>query len=411
MRCTALPWHRVAVGFLQAGSTALRRWPFAADLIAAVALTLVTWAELGANREYVSAFAGQVAVFSAMTASVALRRREPLLAAGVVAAAMAVQTLLGEAPVVGGFVALLVVLYSAAAHLSGSRSVVALGLLLASTAVYPVVEPAARNVPDAIGNLVILAGAWGLGRGIRYHRGRERLLTAAQAELGARYERDKSAALVAERARIARELHDVVAHGVTLMLVQSGAARLHLDRRPELAHESLLVVEATGRQALEDLHHMLGVLRLTEAASPDGTGADTGTGLPRLEQLLEHTRAAGLPVDVEIDGDITSLPASLGHCAYRILQESLTNALKHANAVHATVRLSAEPDRLQIEVCDDGRGRSHRAPVPSGGFGLDGLRERVGLYGGHMTAGPLPEGDWRVAAVLPYHPASAPAPS
>jgi signal transduction histidine kinase len=207
----------------------LRRRFFVADLVAAMALTLVTWAELAANRELVDEFAGQVAAFTAMTGSVAFRRRAPLPAAGVVAAAMAIQTLLGEAPVVGGFVALLVVLYSAGAHLDGSRSVVALAMLLGSTAVYPVVEPAARNVPDAIGNLVILAGTWGLGCATRYHRSRERLLTEAQAELRARHELDKRAALVAERARIARELHDVVAHGVTLMLVQSGAARLHLD--------------------------------------------------------------------------------------------------------------------------------------------------------------------------------------
>jgi signal transduction histidine kinase len=387
----------------------LRRRFFVADLVAAMALTLVTWAELAANRELVDEFAGQVAAFTAMTGSVAFRRRAPLPAAGVVAAAMAIQTLLGEAPVVGGFVALLVVLYSAGAHLDGSRSVVALAMLLGSTAVYPVVEPAARNVPDAIGNLVILAGTWGLGCATRYHQSRERLLTEAQAELRARHELDKRAALVAERARIARELHDVVAHGVTLMLVQSGAARLHLDRSPERAREPLLVIEAAGRQALEDLQHMLGVLRLTEAAPAEGGDADTGTGLQRIEQVVEHTRAAGLAVDLHIDGDTALLPAALEHCAHRIVQESLTNAIKHANAGHATVRLSATHGTLDIEVRDDGRGRSQQAPVPSSGFGLDGLRERVSLYGGQMTAGPLPEGGWRVRAALPHHPAPAPA--
>lgn len=407
MRAAALSWHGDPVDFLRAASTALRRWSFAADMTAAVVLTLVTWAELAANREQIPAFPGQVGVFTAMTASVALRRRAPLMAAGVVAAAMAVQTLLGEAPVVGGFVALLVVLYSAGAHLSGSQSVAALGLLLASTAVYPVVEPAARNIPDAVGNLVILSGAWGLGRGIRYQRGREQLLTAAQAELRARHEVDKQAALVSERARIARELHDVVAHGVSLMLVQTGAARLHLDRRPDLAREPLLVVEATGRQALEDLQHLLGVLRLTEASASDGAEADTGLALHRLEQLLEHTRAAGVAIDLQVDGDLATLPAALGHCAYRIVQESLTNTVKHANAAHAKVSLSAASDRLDIEVSDDGRGRSQRAPLPSSGFGLEGLRERVALYGGHMSAGPLAEGGWRVAASLPHAPAPA----
>lgn len=409
MRGAAFSWDRGPVDFLRAVSTALRRRSFAADVAAAVALTLITWIELAASREEIHAFTGQVAVFTAWTASVALRRRAPLVAAGVVAAAMAIQTLLGGAPVVGGFVALLVVLYSAGVHLSGSQSVVALGLLLASTTVYPAVEPAARNVGDAVGNLVILVGAWGLGRGIRYQRGREQLLTAAQAELRVRHEVEKQAALVSERARIARELHDVVAHGVSLMLVQTGAARLCLDRRPELAREPLLVVEATGRQALADLQHLLGVLRLSEASAADGEEAGTGIALPRLEQLLEHTRAAGVTVDLQIDGELTSLPAALGHCAYRIVQESLANTVKHANAAHATVRLSAASDRLEIEVCDDGGGRSQRTPLPSSGFGLEGLHERVALYGGHINAGPLAEGGWRVTAALPHHPTHAPA--
>lgn len=407
MRGAAASWHGVQVGLLLTLSTALRRWRFAADVAAAAILTLITWAELAGNREDINAFPGQVAAFTAMTAAVGLRRRAPMVAVGVVAIAMTVQTVLGEAPVVGGFVALLVVLYSAGAHLGGSRSVTALGALLASTAVYPLVEPAARNIPDAVGNLVILSGGWGVGRGIRYHRSRERLLRAAQTELQARHEMDKHVALASERARIARELHDVVAHGVSLMLVQTGAARLSLDRHPDRARSSLLVVEATGRQALEDLQHMLGVLRLTEAVLSDGDETGTGSGLQRLEQLLEHTRAAGLAIDLRVDGDTSSLPAALGHCAHRIVQESLTNTVKHANAASATVRLRATNDRLDVEVRDDGRGRPQREPLPSGGYGLDGLRERVALYGGQLAAGPLPDGGWRVTAALPYHPAPA----
>ena len=392
------------MGLLRPVSTVLRTRPFAADVVAAGILTLITWAELAGNREAINAFWGQVPAFTAMTAAVGLRRRAPMVAVGVVAIALTVQTVLGEAPVVGGFVALLVVLYSAGANLGGSRSVTALGALLASTAVYPLVEPAARNIPDAVGNLVILSGGWGVGRGIRYHRGRERLLTAAQAELQARHERDKQAALVSERARIARELHDVVAHGVSLMLVQTGAARLCLDPRPDQARDSLLVVEATGRQALEDLQHMLGVLRLTEGARSDKDETGTGTGLQRLEQVLEHTRAAGLAVDLHVDGDISGVPPALVRCAHRIVQESLTNTVKHANASSAAVRLSATHDRLDIDVRDNGRGRPQREPLPSGGYGLEGLRERAALYGGQLTAGPLPDGGWHVTAALPRRP-------
>ena len=395
------------MGVLRTVWTALRRRPVAVDVVAAGILTLITWAELAGNREAINAFSAQVAAFSAMTAAVGLRRRAPMVAVGVVAIALSVQTVLGEAPVVGGFVALLVVLYSAGAHLGGSRSVAALGALLASTAVYPLVEPAARNIPDAVGNLVILSGGWGVGRSIRYHRGRERLLTAAQAELRGRHERDKQAALVSERARIARELHDVVAHGVSLMLVQTGVARLYLDRHPDQARDSLLVVEATGRQALEDLQHMLGVLRLTEGARSDEDGTGTGTGLHRLEQLIERTRATGLAVDLHVDGDTSNVPPALVRCAHRIVQESVTNTVKHANAASMTVRLSATHDRLDIDVRDNGRGQPQQEPLPSGGYGLEGLRERVALYGGRLTAGPLPDGGWHVTAALPYHPMPA----
>jgi signal transduction histidine kinase len=203
-----------------------------------------------------------------------------------------------------------------------------------------------------------------------------------------------------ERARIARELHDVVADKVGLIVLQAGGARTVLDTDPERARQALQQVEEMGRQTLAEMRHLVGILRVDE-------GADRQP-LPRLDRLpalVNETRAAGLAVELEVEGAVVGLSAGLELAVYRLIQEALTNVRKHAPASRAEVRLCYQTDRVRIEVSDDGG--------PSGavgdtvlkasglGHGLIGMRERVQLYDGRMQAGPMPGGGFRVEAVLP----------
>jgi len=214
----------------------------------------------------------------------------------------------------------------------------------------------------------------------------------------ARLERERGeqerAAVAEERRRIARELHDVVAHSVTLMTVQAGAARLLLAEEPRRAREPILSVEETGRQALADMRRLLGVLQ-TEKSEP---ALAPQPGLARLDPLLAQARSAGLPVELSVEGERRALPPGIDLAAYRIVQEALTNARKHAGPARAQVALSYKGEVLELEVTDDGRAA---ASAGDGGHGLIGMRERVALYGGTLEAGPRPAGGYAVRARLP----------
>jgi signal transduction histidine kinase len=198
-----------------------------------------------------------------------------------------------------------------------------------------------------------------------------------------------------ERRRIARELHDVIAHSITLMTVQAGAARLLLAEEPERAREPVLSVEETGRQALAELRRLLGMIR-----SGDGEPAlAPQPGLARLDDLMGQARRAGLPVDLAVAGEPRALPPGLDLTAYRIVQEALTNARRHAGPARASVLVRYGIESLELEVTDDGR----TAPTRSdgGGHGLVGMRERVALYDGTLEAGRRPEGGYAVRVRLP----------
>ena len=200
-----------------------------------------------------------------------------------------------------------------------------------------------------------------------------------------------------ERARIARELHDVIAHSVTVMTVQAGAARMLLPGDPQRAVEPLLAVEETGHQALAEMRRLLGILREVDgqpvlAPQP---------GLKDLTRLAVAVREAGLPVEMAVEGTPRPLPAGIELAAYRILQEALTNTLKHAGAARAHVTVRYAPEAVFLEVCDDGR----VPPADGHGHGLVGMRERATLYGGELDAGPLPGGGYAVRARLPIEPA------
>jgi signal transduction histidine kinase len=236
--------------------------------------------------------------------------------------------------------------------------------------------------------------AWVAGYALRERA--ERAEAAEERATQAEREREAAArvAVAEERARIARELHDIVAHAVSVMVLQIGAVRHKLPQALEEDRDALGRVERAGRTALAEMRRLLGAMRR------DGDGVELGPqpGIDRLDSLLEDVGRAGLPVRLHVDGDPFPLPRAIDLSAYRIVQEGLTNALKHAHASHADVTFQYGPDELQIEVRDDGEGSS---TSDGRGHGLLGIRERVKIYGGEMSAGAAPEGGFVLGARLP----------
>ncbi len=240
--------------------------------------------------------------------------------------------------------------------------------------------------------LLTLAVAWLVGDSL----GVRRRYVSALEERAERLERERAAeaarAAAEEQARIARELHDVLAHNVSVMVVQAAAANDVFDARPEEARAALENIEATGRAALAELRRLLGVVR------DGGAGYAPQPSLERLDELVDQVRAAGLRLSVTIEGEPRPLPAGLDLAAYRVVQEALTNTLKHARARSAEIRLRFGPDCLDVDVRDDGAGAANG---DGGGSGLIGMRERVAVYGGKLTAAPSPGGGFAVSASFP----------
>ena len=219
-------------------------------------------------------------------------------------------------------------------------------------------------------------------------RERRARLVERERELAARE------AIVEERARIARELHDAIAHNVSMMVVQAGAERRVLDTGNEPTREVLETIERIGRGALTEMRRLVGMLR-----SDTADELAPQPGLADLPRLVTQVRAAGLPVELHVDGERREVPVGIELSAYRIVQEALTNALKHAGDARASVHVRYTSDSLELEIADDGTGTS--AHVPSGGHGLVGMRERVALYGGRLDAGQRPSGGFAVRVLLP----------
>ncbi|MEU6687442.1 sensor histidine kinase [Streptomyces sp. NPDC046832] len=205
-------------------------------------------------------------------------------------------------------------------------------------------------------------------------------------------------AVAEERARIAAELHDVVTHNVSVMVIQAGAARKVMDVVPEQSKEALLAVEAGGRAAMAELRHVMGLLAAPDHERPDGL--EPQPGLAQLDALVARVRAAGTPVSVGVSLPSEPLPSGVDLAAYRVVQEALTNTIKHARGAEASVAIGYTDDCLEIEVTDTG-GVKDAPPVESNGRGHMGLRERLAVYDGELTAGPTPDGGYRVAARIP----------
>ncbi|MFF7920961.1 sensor histidine kinase [Streptomyces mirabilis] len=343
-----------------------------------------------------------------LSAVVALRRLMPekmLVLAAMVGIA---QVVLDVPPAPGDF-AMLVIIYTVAAD--GARWASRLGLIggLCAATVGQLRWPLRDQGPLGAVLIVIFqtvpfALAWVLGDSIRTRRAYLAQLEERAARLEKEREAQAKVAVAAERARIARELHDVVAHNVSVMVVQADGAAYVMDAAPEQAKKALETISGTGRQALAEMRRLLGVLRT-------GEHQESGEYVPQpdveqLDDLIEQCRTSGLPVDFKVEGTPRPLPSGVELTAYRIVQEALTNTRKHGGPnAGASVRLVYFDDGLGLLVEDDGKGAPHELYEEGGadgqGHGLIGMRERVGMVGGTLDAGPRPGGGFRISALLP----------
>jgi signal transduction histidine kinase len=411
--------------------------PLLVDAAIAAALTGLTLiAIIGGAGDAGSREPLSIALLLLQTIPLVLRRVAPLPVLAITYAATFGHILLAFGldsvnESIGGLVALYTV-----AEQRDRRTSVPAAIVLAIS--FGAVFAAAGVLPQGLSGLLqtelsVVLG-WAFGDFART-RGFVAKLTADRDRL-LELERDERAARAVqrERERIARELHDVVTHHVSVVVIQAGAAQRALDRHPEQVGEALAAIERTGRQALVDMRRMLGILGDADVATDAGdagpgsaagpTGREPMPGLDRIGELFERVRAAGLPVEVAVSGAPRPLEAGVELSAYRIVQEALTNALKYANGSHATVALRYAADSFEVEVVDAGgaapAGRVRTSAAGGGhgdgsgdgsgrfepaheGRGLIGMRERVGLFGGQLEAGPTRDG-FRVVARLPLRP-------
>jgi signal transduction histidine kinase len=299
------------------------------------------------------------------------------------------------AGVVGSLSALLL-FYGGGAFLEGWRSRLALvgGVALVSLSATTAGSQLVANLIWDVAVIGLLP--WFIGRMVRERAAHGRAARRRAELLDAQREYHARAAAIGERARLAREIHDVIAHSVSVMVIQTAGARTVMNREPQRAQEALLSVERAGREALAEMRRLLGVL----GDSQHVRELAPQPGIEDLDELVSRTRKAGLPASISVVGEPISLPPGLSLCAYRVVQEALTNAIKHADAARAEVSVRWGPDALELEVVDDGSGagEDHAAP---GGHGLLGMRERAALHGGSVEAGPGPAGGFVVRAWIP----------
>jgi signal transduction histidine kinase len=337
---------------------------------------------------------------------VAVRRRWllqflPVAAAGELAVALLYGSRIGGAGLAGGIAGLLVS-YGAGAFVPGRRTWLALAMGLFIFTVNAVSAGTLVVANLFFDDIVVGLLPWMFGR-VSRERAARAVASRRQAEaLDATRELHVQAAALGERARLAREIHDVIAHSVSVMVIQSAAARTVMAGDPERAEGSLRVVERAGREALAEMRRLLGVLG--DGSDPRRLAPQPGLG--DLHELVSRTAQAGLSTSIQIDGEPRSVPAGVSLCAYRVVQEALTNAIKHAGPARARVSVRWGQDALELEVHDDGRGPAVPTNTDSG-HGIRGMRERAALHGGSVEAGPAPGGGFAVRARLPLTVAGA----
>jgi signal transduction histidine kinase len=369
------------------GLRSLRLEPRRLDLVLAVVLTALGEAQVFAGHLAVSGRLLPALSSPVFGLSVALRRRFPATA-GAVAGVLQVLTigLHGDPQIIPHAIAYLLALYALAVWTTPRRFAAGL-LLLPAVGIGSAAGPH-LDLRTSLPFMVVTTVVMLLVRRVVGDRERRLGLAARERDLAARE------AVAAERARVARELHDVVAHSVSVMVIQAQAGPRLLDD-PERVQDVFASIEASGKEALTELRRLLGILREPDER-PD-LGPQPGLGA--LETLVDQVRKAGLPVDVRIEGEQRPLPAGVDLSAYRIVQEALTNALKHAGRAEVEVRLRYGSTALELEIMDNGSASTAR--VPGAGHGLTGMRERVALYGGALQAGARDGHGYAVRASLP----------
>jgi signal transduction histidine kinase len=332
------------------------------------------------------ALASEVLVAGLVTASVAVRRRYPATVGISVQALLAAEGLVGHLPAGCVTAAWFCALYALAVWTTWPRFTAGV-LFFAASNLLPSLGDRVelRSIGDftAVVVLVMVFLRIIVGRRDRQLRVAERERDLARRE-----------AVVEERARIARELHDAIAHHVSMMVVQAGAERRVLAPGQESTREVLSTIERVGRSALTEMRRLVGMLR-----TDDGDDLAPQPSLAAVPALVSGLQDAGFPVELQVDGERRDLPVGIELSAYRVVQEGLTNALKHAGRGHVGVRIRYGPGSLELEIADDGAGTP--SDVPSGGQGLVGIRERVALYGGELEAGPVADGGFRLRVLLP----------
>lgn len=376
-----------------------RHVPIVADALLAGVLVLLTQLELWLSPSLDTllrdARSATLPFAILAPAAVFLRRRSPLLAVAGAAGAVVGQAII-VAPVVllSQVAALLVVVYSAAAHDSLARSLAGFGVACSAPATLALMTGAE---PQEFASIVLFAGApWVAGRSVCRVRRYVRRLEEVTADLEAERERSAAVAVSAERGRIARELHDVLAHGLSVMTLHAGGARRVVERDPDRATRALQTVESIGRQSLSEMRRLLNVL---DVQSEDSLASGSKRSLLEVDALVRDA-AEFQPVVLRVDGEQRPLPVGVDLAAYRIVQEGLTNAVKHAAGAATSVVVSYLPDAVEVRV-QNGGVAPLRARPDSRGRGLVGMRERVALHEGIFEAGRTATGGFQVRAVLP----------
>jgi signal transduction histidine kinase len=354
-------------------------------------------------------FAFYVIGLGLATLPLPLRRLYPVSVLIAMTAGLAMGTLLGQG--LAGTPILALSLYTVTTQRSRRESLLATSLVaLSFVAILGVANLAAltgrsTTTYDATDNIIAIVVVWFIGDSVRSRRAYVEG-SVLQVEQRQRLEAERTQkSIVEERLHIARELHDIVAHSLSVIAIQSGMGRHVLDTQPEEARNALAAIETTSRSALNDLRWVLGVLRSDD---PDGPSLDPAPGMADLDHLLEEVRLGGLEVSFHQGGDPVPLMPSMDLCLYRIVQEALTNVTKHAGTAQAAVDVTYEKDAVVVRVTDDGALHRKGAVLPLGRgqdatshHGIVGMRERTAMYGGSLIAGPRQEGGFEVRARLP----------
>jgi signal transduction histidine kinase len=383
------------------------------DILVAVLLAAASAAQIAFDHQASFATPAWTAVrylaVAAACGALPLRRRFPKPVLGIVAVAVALLNALsgsGRALITGGgglaVLAVSLAVYSVAAVSAAPATAVWIGAAVATVEAGAVSATGGPEWGTVLLVLALAAAGWLAGENTRSRRAHLQGVLERAAEREREREQRARQAGAEERLRIARELHDVVAHAMSIIAVRSGVARLVIDVRPDEAREALGIIEGTSRQALAEMRLLVGVLRGHE--TPDGAAdREPAPGLAELPGLIGRINEAGVSVSLRVEGEPRPLPAGVDLSAYRIVQEALTNVVRHAAPAAAELTVRYQPDEVVIEVTDDGcaRGARPAGRVQNGtGHGIAGMRERAGVYGGGLVAEPTAAG-FRVLARIP----------